>query len=415
MERFGLTKIQAEAIVDMRLRRLTGLERDKLTAEFEELAAEIKRLTLILENEHELYAVIRTEITRIRDRYGDERRTAIVPFEGEIDIEDLINDETMVITMTNFDYIKRLPLDTYKTQTRGGRGIIGVTMRDEDVLKDLFIANTHDDILFFTTLGKVYTLKAYAIPEAGRQAKGTAAVNLLQLTAGERVAAVMPVRDFEGFLMFATKEGIVKKTPLSCFANVRKNGLTALLIRDGDELISVMRTGGNDQIFLATRDGMGIRFNEKDVRTMGRTSAGVIGIRFSEDGRSEVIAAAVLKEDEKVLVVSEKGYGKRTDNDLFRLQSRGGKGSKVYKVTEKTGPLVGAAVVSDKEELMLINSEGNVIRIRVDAIRETGRAASGVKLIRNDEDVTVVSIAKIAEGNVEQLHENGVKEPDAGI
>jgi len=396
IDRFELSKIQAEAIVEMRLRRLTGLERDKLEKEFNELQVEIERLTGILADEDKLYAVIREEILLIKQKYGDERRTKIVPYENEIELEDLIDEETSVITMSHLDYIKRIPLAAYKTQNRGGRGVIGMTTRDEDLIKSLFIASTHDDIMFFTTRGKVFRIRAYTIPEAGRQARGTAIVNLLQLQSDEKIAAVIPVREYDGgYLTMATKAGVIKKTPLDKFGNIKKSGIIALNIRDDDELISVLKTTGQDEVFIATKNGMGIRFDENDIRSSGRTSTGVRGIRLRAG--DEVIGAVILKDDMKALLVSSGGFGKCTENDMFRNQTRGGVGVRVYKTTEKTGALISVATVNDKEELMLINSEGIIIRIKIDTIRTTGRNASGVKLINLNDGVSVVGIAKIAE------------------
>jgi len=397
MEKFGFTQEQADAIVEMRLRALSGLERERLEKEMADLAALIAEWRAILADEMLLYGVIRKELADIRAKYGDARRTAIVPFEGEIDFEDLIDESMSVITMTHLDYVKRLPLDTYKSQNRGGRGIMGMTTRDEDIVRDLFLTSTHDDVLFLTTKGRAYRIRGYAIPEAGRQARGTAIVNLIQISGDEKVAAVIPVRDYEtgGYLMMLTRKGIMKKTKLSAFANIRKSGLVALNIREDDELIRVMRTTGEDSVFIATHSGMGIRFDERDVREMGRTATGVRAVNLRPE--DYVVGAEIVDEESKLLIVAENGYGKCTEEAEFRMQNRGGIGLKVYKTTEKTGMVVGLAAVTDKDELMIINTEGIVIRIRVQEIATVGRITQGVKLINLADGVKVVSIAKIPE------------------
>jgi DNA gyrase subunit A len=402
MERFGFTQEQADAIVEMRLRSLSGLERDRLEKEYKDLMEQIEEFKKILGDEKRLLEVIRDEITVIRDKFGDERRTKIVPFEGDIDIADLIDEETNVITLTHLNYVKRLTLDTYTTQNRGGRGVVGMATRDEDVVKNIFVASTHDDILFLTTFGKMYRKKAFQIPEAGRTAKGTAIINLLNLSGGEKVASVIPVREYEdGYLVMVTKKGIVKKTEMKLYKNIRENGLIALNIREDDELISVMRTTGNDEIFIATNRGLGIKFNEGTVRNVGRTATGVRGIRLGET--DYVVGAVILPNDDttqKVLFVSENGFGKCTEPEEFRAQGRSGKGLKAYKITPKTGQLVGIELVCDKDELMLINSEGVVIRIRISDISTSGRNAMGVKLINLAAGVTVVGLAKVAEEEI---------------
>ena len=404
-ERFELSEIQANAIVEMRLRALTGLERERLLKEYNELLELIKRLKLILEDEKRLYTVIREEASAIRTRYADQRRTLIVPYDGEINYEDLIDDEMSVITMTHFDYIKRLPLSTYKSQARGGKGIKGMETREEDIVKKLFVTNTHSNILYFTNKGKVYVGKGYQIPEAGRTAKGTAIVNMLNLDSGEKVAAVIPVSEFtdDQYLAMVTKEAVIKKTPLSHFKSINKSGLRALTIREEDELISVFITNGNDEIFIATKKGMGIRFNEKDVRSMGRTAAGVRAIRLSEG--DYVIGSDILCDDKKVLIVSENGFGKCTSKEEFRLQSRSGKGLRVYKVTEKTGELAGVLFADENEELMIINSEGVIIRIKICDVSTKGRVTQGVKLINLKEGQKVISIAKILKEQLEDDEE----------
>jgi len=416
IERFGFTQEQADAIVEMRLRALSGLERERLEKEAAELAALIAGWQAILADEMILYGVIREELVAVRTKYGDPRRTKIEPFEGEIDFEDLIDESMSVITMTHFDYVKRLPLDTYKSQNRGGRGIVGMTTRDEDIVRDLFITSTHDDVLFVTTKGRAFRKRGYEIPEAGRTARGTAIVNLIQIAGDEKVAAVIPVRDYEagGYLMMVTRKGIVKKTRLAAFANIKKSGLIALNIREDDELIKVMRTTGEDEVFIATRSGMGIRFEERNVREMGRTATGVKAINLRDD--DYVIGAEIIDEESKILFASENGFGKCTERDEFRMQGRNGKGLKIYKTTEKTGLLVGLAVVKDKDELMIINSEGIIIRIRIQDIATVGRVTQGVKLINLAEGVKVVGIAKILEDHIsaEDEDEIEVEETEVG-
>ena len=409
MERFGFTQEQADAIVEMRLRALSGLERERLEKEFAELKLLIDELQAILADEMLLYGVIRSELSAVRAKYGDPRKTKIEIFEGEIDFEDLIDESMSVITMTHFDYVKRLPLDTYKSQNRGGRGIVGMTMRDEDIVRDMFLTSTHDDVLFLTTRGRAFRIRGYAIPEAGRTARGTAIVNLLQIDGDEKIAAVIPVRDYSagGYLMMVTRKGIVKKTKLESFANIKKNGLIALNIREDDELIKVMRTTGDDAIFVATRSGMGIRFAEQDVREMGRQATGVKAMNLRGD--DYVIGAEILRPDEKILFVAENGFGKCTEEDEFRTQSRNGIGLKIYKTTDKTGMLVGLATVCDKDELMIINSEGIIIRIRIQDIATVGRITQGVKLINLQDGVKVVSIAKIPQDYVVDEEEEGAE------
>ena len=395
IERFGLTEEQVNAIVEMRLRALTGLERDRLQAEYNELIELIKELRAILDNEKRLYEVIREELLVIKTKYGDGRRTKIVIDEGEIDIEDLIDEEASVLTLTHMNYIKRRALSEYKLQNRGGKGVIGMGTRDEDAVKDMFVCNTHHHILFLTNQGRAYRLKAYEIPEAGRAAKGTNIVNLLNLNGGEKVAAVIPISEYVSgeYLIMVTKSGTVKKTLAAAFENISKAGLKALNIREDDELISVIKTDGEREIFIATKQGMGIRFNEADLRPLGRQAAGVIGIRMNEGDC--VIGAGTIEKEMKILMVSEKGYGKRTEYGEFRLQKRGGMGTKIYKITEKTGPVAGVMLTSDGDELMIINSEGVIIRIETAKIATIGRITQGVKLISLDETVTVAGIAKI--------------------
>ena len=398
MERFGLSDAQSQAIVDMRLRALTGLEREKLENEFKELQAKIAQLKAILADEKKLLMVIREEINIIAAKYGDDRRTAI-GFDDDMSMEDLIPDEDTVVAMTHLGYIKRMDADNFKSQNRGGKGIKGMQTIGEDYIEDLLMTTNHHHMMFFTNTGRVYRLKAYEIPEAGRTARGTAIVNLLQLQPGEKITAIIPMREFneDQYLFMATKEGMVKKTPMVEYGNVRKNGLQAIVLKEGDELIEVKATDDKQDIFLVTKKGMCIRFKEKDVRTTGRVSMGVIGMRFDED--DEVIGMQMESQGEELLVVSENGMGKRTPIEEFKPQFRGGKGVLCYKITEKTGNLVGAKLVNDGREIMLITTEGIIIRMSVDDISVIGRNTSGVKLMSIDQnsDIKVASIAKVRE------------------
>lgn len=398
MERFGLSDAQSQAIVDMRLRALTGLEREKLENEFKELQAKIAQLKAILADEKKLLMVIREEINIIAAKYGDDRRTAI-GFDDDMSMKDLIPDEDTVVAMTHLGYIKRMDADNFKSQNRGGKGIKGMQTIEEDYIEDLLMTTNHHHMMFFTNTGRVYRLKAYEIPEAGRTARGTAIVNLLQLQPGEKITAIIPMREFneDQYLFMATKEGMVKKTPMVEYGNVRKNGLQAIVLKEGDELIEVKATDDKQDIFLVTKKGMCIRFKEKDVRTTGRVSMGVIGMRFDED--DEVIGMQMESQGEELLVVSENGMGKRTPIEEFKPQFRGGKGVLCYKITEKTGNLVGAKLVNDGREIMLITTEGIIIRMSVDDISVIGRNTSGVKLMSIDQnsDIKVASIAKVRE------------------
>ena len=407
IERFDFTDIQAEAICNMRVIALVGIERERLFNELDELKVKIAEFELILSDENKLYEVIKGEITEIKNRFSDERLTSIVQDMGEIDMEDLIEDEMSVITMTSMNYIKRLPLDTYKSQNRGGKGIIGMQTREEDYVKDLFLSSNHSNMLYFTDMGKVYRTKTWQIPEAGRNAKGTPVVNLLNLDEGEKIEEVLTVRDIDENTSFVmvTKKGVIKKISADSFKNIRSGGLRAINLRDDDDLIAVRTLEGNKDIFVATKFGMAIRFSQSDLRNLGRTAAGVRAINLNEG--DEVIGAEVIEDGLKLLIVSEKGYGKCTDTSSFRVQSRGGKGLKAYKVTEKTGYAVGIAMVNDSEELMLVTSEGIIIRIRVRDISTVGRIAQGVKLINIDEGVTVMSIAKINEEDIISDEDSG--------
>ena len=395
MEKFGLTDIQAQAILDMRLQRLTGLERDKIEAEYEELIKKINRLKEILANERLLLNVIKEEMLIIKENYADERRTEIRHAEGEIDMRDLIEDEEIAITLTHFGYIKRLPADTYKSQKRGGRGISALTTREEDFVKHLVSTTTHSKLLFFTNKGRVFRLNAYEIPEGKRQAKGTAIVNLLQLGPNEKIATLLAIdeKDDNKYLLLATKNGIVKKTDREEFKNINKAGLIAIGLREDDELIGVKVTDGNKDVLLVTKEGMSIRFDENDIRPMGRTAMGVKGITLSNDDK--VVSMSLCEEGTEVLVVSENGFGKRTDINEYRTQIRAGKGIKTYNIAEKTGKLVGAEMVNEDDEMMIINSDGVLIRLRVNEISLFGRVTSGVKLMKTDDEVNVVSISKI--------------------
>lgn len=412
MERFELTDPQAQAIVDMRLRALTGLEREKLENEYKELEAKIAELRAILADENKLLGVIKKEILVISEKYGDDRRTKI-GFDDDMSVEDLISDDDTVIAMTNLGYIKRMSVDNFKSQNRGGKGIKGMQTIDEDFIEDLLMTTNHHYIMFFTNTGRCYRIKAYEIPEAGRTARGTAIVNLLQLQAGEKVTAAIPMREIndDKYLFMATKGGMVKKTRMCEYSNMRKTGLQAILLREGDELIEVKVTDNTEDIFLATKFGMSIRFKETDARITGRVSYGVIGMKLDEG--DEVIGMQMASQGEYMLVASEKGYGKRTRISEFKLQLRGGKGLLCYNVTEKTGNLVGMKLLDDGRDIMLITNEGILIRMGVDDISVIGRNTSGVKLmsIDADSDVRVASIAKVRESSRQDEEEN-VEDPE---
>ena len=422
--RFGLTDVQAQAIVDMRLRALTGLEREKLEQEHAELLKKIEEYKAILADEKLLLGVIKTEINLIADKYGDDRRTKFGYDESEIDMEDLIPRGNTVIAMTSLGYIKRMTVDNFKTQHRGGRGIKGMSTIEDDYIEDLLMTTTHHYLMFFTNFGRVYRLKTYEIPEAGRTARGTAIVNLLQLNPGEKISAMIPIREFaEGkHLFMVTKKGITKKTPIMEFSNVRKNGLAAISLRDDDELIEVKATDENSEIFLITKYGMCIRFKETDVRAMGRNAMGVIGMNL-DDG-DEIIGMQLNTQGDALLIVSEMGMGKRTLLDEFTVQKRGGKGVRCYRITEKTGNVVGIKGVNDDHEIMMITTEGVIIQIPVGDISIYGRNTSGVKLINlDDENVKVAKIAKVREKlsdgtqefeNVDEALDKVVDEPVEG-
>ena len=414
MERFELTDPQAQAIVDMRLRALTGLEREKLENEYKELEAKIAELRAILADENKLLGVIKKEILVISDKYGDDRRTKI-GFDDDMSVEDLISDDDTVIAMTNLGYIKRMSVDNFKSQNRGGKGIKGMQTIDEDFIEDLLMTTNHHYIMFFTNMGRCYRIKAYEIPEAGRTARGTAIVNLLQLQTGEKVTAAIPMREIDDdkYLFMATKNGMVKKTPMREYSNMRKTGLQAILLREGDELIEVKVTDNTEDIFLATKFGMSIRFKETDARITGRVSYGVIGMKLDEG--DEVVGMQMASQGEYMLVVSEKGYGKRTGISEFKLQLRGGKGLLCYNVTEKTGNLVGMKLLDDGRDIMLITNEGILIRMGVDDISVIGRNTSGVKLMSIDADsnVRVASIAKVRESSRQDEEDENVEDPES--
>ena len=401
-ERFGLTEVQAQAIVDMRLRALTGLEREKLETEYKELMEKIAELKAILADEKKLLGVIKEEIMLISDKYGDDRRTSIGFDEFDMSMEDLIPRENTVIAMTHLGYIKRMTVDNFHSQHRGGKGIKGMQTIDEDYIEDLMMATTHHYIMFFTNTGRVYRIKAYEIPEAGRTARGTAIVNLLQLMPQEKVTAIIALREYKDdrYLFMATKKGIVKKTPISEYSNVRKKGLAAINLREDDELIEVKVTDNTKDILLVTKQGMCIRFKETDVRTTGRVSMGVIGMNLAPE--DEVVAMQMDTQGDAMLIVSEKGMGKRTLVSEFNVQNRGGKGVKCYKITEKTGNVVAAKAVDEHREIMLITTEGIIIRMEVADISILGRITSGVKLINMDEDVVVASMSKVREEDKDQ-------------
>ena len=416
MDRFELDDVQAQAIVDMRLRTLTGLEREKLEAEYKALMEQIDYLKGILADEKKLLGVIKEEITVIADKYGDDRRTSIGFDEFDLSMEDLIPEEDVVITMTNLGYIKRMTTDNFKSQNRGGKGIKGMQTINEDYIEDLMMTTTHHYIMFFTNTGKVYRLKGYEIPEASRTSRGTAIINLLSLQPGEKITAVIPIKEYEEgkYLFMATRNGLVKKTAIREYANVKKSGLVAINLRDNDELIEVKYTNNEQDVFLITKYGMCIRFRETDVRATGRASMGVIGMNLTD--QDEIVAMQVRSQGEYLLVVSEKGLGKRTGMDEFTVQNRGGKGVKCYKITDKTGNVVGAKAVNEDNEVMLITTEGIIIRIPCGGISIVGRIASGVKLMNVDsENVSVASIAKVREqmnkdDSVEEIENSEMEE-----
>lgn len=396
MERFGLSDIQAQAILDMRLKTLSGLQREKIEEEYNELMKLIEHLRAILASDKLVYDIIKEELLEIKDKFGDDRKTKIVAAEGEFEVEDLIKEEQCVVALTHFGYIKRMPIDTYKSQKRGGKGITGIATREEDFVKQIFTASTHDTILFFSNKGKVYRLRGYEIPEAGRTAKGTAIVNLLMLDGGEKISAVIPIANFaEGkYLLMATRNGLIKKTALNEYMSVRKSGLIGITLKENDELIDVRLTDGEDNVVLVTHEGICITFDEKDVRPVGRVSQGVIGIRLSDNDYVIGMESIIHGSKATLLAITENGFGKRTELEEYRVQTRGGKGVSTYKVTPKTGNLVGIRIASDDEDVMLITDTGTIIRLRVSDISILGRTTQGVTLMRTNEG-KVVSIETI--------------------
>ncbi len=394
MERFKLTDIQAQAILDMRLRTLSGLQREKIEDEYNELMKLIAHLRDILNSEHLVFEVIKEELIKVRDKFGDERKTKIKPAEGDFEIEDLIKEEQTVIALTHFGYIKRMPIDTYRSQRRGGKGITGIATREGDFVKQIFTSSTHDLILFFTNKGKLYKLKGYEIPEAGRTAKGTAIVNLLSLDAGEKISAVIPIQNFaEGkYLLMGTKNGLIKKTALTEYDSGKKTGLLAITLKDNDELISVKLTDGQDNVVLVTRKGLCITFEEKEVRPIGRIAQGVIGIRLSDDDEVIGMESIISGSKATLLAITENGFGKRTELDEYRVQLRGGRGVITYKVTPKTGELVGVKIADETQDVMLITDTGTIIRMSVKEISVLGRSTQGVTLMRTNDGGKVVSI-----------------------
>ena len=399
IEEFALDDVQAQAIVDMRLRALTGLERDKIEKEYAELMARIEYLKEVLADEKKLLGVIKEEITLISDKYGDDRRTKIGYDEFDINMEDLIPVSDTVITMTHLGYIKRMTPDNFRSQNRGGKGIKGMQTLDEDFIEEIFMSTTHNYLMFFTSFGRVYRMKAYEIPEAGRTARGTAIINLLHLQPGEKISAVIPIKEWndDAYLVMATKNGVIKKTPMSDYNNIRKTGLQAIVLRDDDELIEVKVTDGERKIILVTENGMSICFDEKDIRITGRVSMGVIGIKLDEG--DEVVAMQLDIQGEYLLIVSENGLGKRTLISEFHPQNRNGKGLKCYKITEKTGKVIGAKAVNEDDEIMMITNEGIVIRTDCASISVLKRITSGVKLMHVDSEngIKVANIAKVRE------------------
>ena len=394
MERFGLSDIQAQAILDMRLKTLSGLQREKIDEEYKQLMALIEHLRAVLNSERLVFDIIKEELLEIKEKFGDERKTKIVAAEGEIDVEDLIKEEQCVVALTHFGYIKRMPIDTYKSQRRGGKGITGIATREDDFVKQIFTTSTHDMILFFTNKGKLYKLRGYEVPEAGRTAKGTAIVNLLSLDPGEKVSAVIPIQNLaEGkYLLMATKNGLIKKTALKEYDTARKTGLQGITLKDEDELIGVRLTDGEDNVVLVTRNGLCITFDEKDVRPIGRVSQGVIGMRLDEDDEVIGMESVIAGGKATLLAITENGFGKRTELDEYRVQKRGGRGVITYKITPKTGKLVGVRIATEEDDVMLITDTGTIIRLKVNEISILGRSTQGVTLMRTNDGGKVVSI-----------------------
>ncbi len=394
MERFGLSDIQAQAILDMRLKTLSGLQREKIEEEYNELMALIAHLRDILNSEKLVFDIIKEELIEIKDKFGDDRKTKIVAAEGEIDVEDLIKEEQCVVALTHFGYIKRMPIDTYRSQKRGGKGITGMATREEDFVKQIFTASTHDVILFFTNKGKLYKLRGYEVPEAGRTARGTAIVNLLSLDPGEKISAVIPIQNFADgkYLLMATKDGLIKKTALKEYDTSRKTGLQGITLKEEDELIAVRLTDGEDNVVLVTKNGLCITFDEKEVRPIGRVSQGVIGIRLDEDDEVIGMESVINGGKATLLAITENGFGKRTELDEYRVQKRGGRGVITYKITPKTGKIIGIRIATEEDDVMLITDTGTIIRINVKDISILGRSTQGVTLMRTNDGGKVVSI-----------------------
>ena len=401
MERFKLSDIQAQAILDMRLKTLSGLQREKIEEEYNELMKLIEHLRAILGSEKLVFDIIKEELTAIKDKYGDERKTKIVSAEGELDIEDLIKEEQTVVALTHFGYVKRMPIDTYRSQKRGGKGITGISTREEDFVKQIFTASTHDTILFFSNKGKLYKLKGYEIPEGGRTAKGTAIVNLLRLDNGEKISAVIPISNFADgkYLLMGTKRGLIKKTALTEYNSAKKTGLLAITLKEDDELIDVRLTDGEDNVVLVTKKGLCITFDEKDVRPVGRSAQGVIGMRLDDDDAIIGMESIISGSKATLLAITENGFGKRTELEEYRVQNRGGKGVITYKVTLKTGNIVGIRIANKEEDVMLITDKGTIIRLNVEEISVLGRATQGVTLMRTNDGGKVVSIEIISQEN----------------
>lgn len=404
MENFGLTEIQAQAILDMRLARLQGLEREKIENEYAELMKKIRYYKELLADEKKIMSVIKDELLEVKEKYSDERRTKIVAAQDEIDEEDLIEEQQVAITLTHLGYIKRVSADNYKTQKRGGKGITGVTTRENDFVKDLILTSTHDYLMFFTNTGKVHTIKAYEIPEAQRTAKGTPAVNFLNLMQRERITAIIPIKEFndDKYLIAVTKNGIIKKTSLSQFNTNRKSGLIAINLKEGDRLIGIKQTTGTSNVIIVTKNGKCICFSETDVRPMGRMAGGVRAIKLEED--DTVCAMELAEKEEELLVVTQKGYGKRTPVEDYKIQARGGKGLLTYDKAKfkKTGELIGAMVVNEKDEILLINSDGIIIRIKADEVSRLGRATQGVKIMKVEDDANIIALAKVIKEDGEE-------------
>lgn len=409
IERFGFTDVQAQAILDMRLARLAGMEREKIETELKEVKELIEHLTEILGDEHLVLEIVKNEILELKEKFGDERRTSIEPVVDDIDIEDLIEEEDNVITMTHQGYIKRLPVDTYKSQRRGGKGIVGMQTKEEDFVSTMFVASTHDYIMFFTNMGRMFRIKAYRIPEAGRQAKGTAIVNLLELAPGESISAMIPIREYNSgqYLTMCTQYGVIKKTDIMEFENAPRGGKIAIKLDDGDSLLNVELTNGDSDLFIGTHEGKLIRFNEKDVRELGRVSRGVRAIKL--EGDDYVVGMSVYRENGKLLVVSENGYGKKTELGEYKTQARGGKGCATYKISDATGKVSGITIVSPEDDVILITSEGIIIRIDSEDISTYSRVTKGVRLMRLADGVSVVTVARVSKDSDDDSAENAAQ------